>query len=56
MEPDKPDRGHRSEPVGELVRIYRRDGIWYANFQAARRQHRVSLKTRSKKEAPCGTS
>lgn len=40
-----------SEPVGEHVRIYRRGRVWYANYQAGRKQHRVSLKTTSKKRA-----
>jgi site-specific recombinase XerD len=40
-----------SEPVGDLVRIFRRGNTWYANFQHEGRQRRQSLKTRSKKEA-----
>src|SRR5687767_7762159 len=40
-----------SEPVGEYVRIYRRGKVWYANHQAGRKQHRVSLKTTNKKAA-----
>jgi site-specific recombinase XerD len=38
-------------PVGDRVRIYLRGQVWYANFQSAGKQHRISLKTRSKKEA-----
>jgi hypothetical protein len=40
-----------SEPVGEHVRIYLRGQVWYANYQAGRKQHRVSLKTTNKKVA-----
>jgi integrase len=40
-----------SEPVGERVRIYRRGQTWYANYQAGRKQRRVSLKTKNKKLA-----
>jgi integrase len=39
------------ELVGEIVRIYLRGRIWWANFQRGGRQHRRSLKTKSKKEA-----
>jgi len=39
------------EPVGDRVRIFRRGKVWYANFQAAGKQHRPSLKTTSKKQA-----
>src|SRR5580704_3434286 len=39
------------ELVGDRVRIFRRGEIWYANFQHGKRQHRESLKTKSKKEA-----
>ena len=40
-----------SELVGDRVRIFQRGEIWYANFQHGKRQHRESLKTKSKKEA-----
>ncbi len=40
-----------SEPVGGHVRLFARGGVWQANFQHAGRQRRVSLRTRSKKEA-----
>jgi integrase len=40
-----------SELVGEHVRIFRRRKVWYANYQAGRKQHRVSLKTMNKKAA-----
>ena len=40
-----------SEHVGEFVRIFRRGKVWYANYQAGRKQHRVSLKTTNKKVA-----
>jgi site-specific recombinase XerD len=39
------------ELVGESIRIFVRGGVWHANFQRDGRQHRQSLKTRSKKEA-----
>lgn len=39
------------EPVGERVRIFARNGRWYANYQAEGQQVRRSLKTTSKKEA-----
>jgi site-specific recombinase XerD len=48
---DGPAGPNGSEPVGEYVRIYRRGKVWYANYQAGGRQHRVSLKTSSKKRA-----
>jgi integrase len=40
-----------SEPVGDRVRIFRRGQVWYANFQDGGKQHRLSLRTSSKKEA-----
>lgn len=40
-----------AEKVGDLVSIFRRGQIWYANYQADGRQVRRSLKTSSKKEA-----
>jgi len=43
--------GQESEPVGEVVRIFLRGQVWWANFQRGGRQHRKSLKTTSKKEA-----
>lgn len=45
---DPPPRPDESELVGERVRIFRRGGVWYANFQAAMRQHRESLGTANK--------
>ena len=39
------------EPIGNLVRIFKRGQTWYANFQLDGKQHRKSLKTSSKKEA-----
>ncbi|REJ95258.1 MAG: hypothetical protein DWQ35_01380 [Planctomycetota bacterium] len=45
------DSGKQYELVGETVRIFRREGKWYANYQWDGRQHRKSLQTRSKKEA-----
>jgi len=48
---DDPAEPDGSEPVGDRVRIFRRGRIWYANFQHGGKQHRVSLKTTSKKEA-----
>jgi integrase len=42
---------HDSEPVGEVVRIFRRGRVWWANFQRGGRQHRKTLGTPSKKEA-----
>src|SRR5262245_6575103 len=47
------DKGfkHDYEPIGEVVRIFRRGRIWWANFQRGGRQHRNTLKTASKKEA-----
>jgi site-specific recombinase XerD len=48
---DRPADPNGSEPVGEHVRIYRRGRVWYANYQAGRKQHRVSLKTTNKKAA-----
>ena len=49
--PPDPAGADGPEPVGDRVRIFRRGKVWYANFQHAGRQHRVSLKTTSKKEA-----
>jgi len=42
---------HNYEPVGDVVRIFRRGPIWWANFQRGGRQHRKTLNTASKKEA-----
>jgi integrase len=42
---------NRFELVGELVRIFCRGRRWYGNYQIDGRQHRVSLKTASKKQA-----
>lgn len=39
--------------VGEHVICYRRGDWWWAEFYVNRRQNRISLKTRSKKEARC---
>lgn len=39
------------EPIGDLVRLFKRGRTWYANFQLNGKQHRKSLKTTSKKEA-----
>ena len=39
------------ELVGEHVRIYTRGATWYANYQFDGKQRRVSLKTKSKKQA-----
>lgn len=49
MAPENPK--HRFEPVGDLVRIFRRGPKWYANYQLDGRQHRKALGTSSKKEA-----
>jgi len=51
IENDRPVGPSGSEPVGEHVRIYRRGKIWHANYQAAGKQWRVSLKTSNKKVA-----
>jgi site-specific recombinase XerD len=48
---DQPVGPAGSEPVGEHVRIFLRGRTWYANYQAGRKQHRVSLKTVNKKAA-----
>jgi integrase len=40
-----------SELVGEFVRIYCRGQVWWANYQAGKKQHRKSLKTTKKKVA-----
>lgn len=40
-----------NEKVGELVSIFKRGNAWHANYQTEGRQHRVSLKTKSKKQA-----
>src|SRR4051812_23324138 len=45
------DARRDSEPVGEVVRIFRRGQVWWANFQRGGRQHRKTLRTTSKKEA-----
>jgi site-specific recombinase XerD len=45
------DRSGSSERVGELVSIFLRGKLWWANFQHEGRQQRKSLKTRNKKEA-----
>jgi hypothetical protein len=50
-ENDRPADPNGSEPVGEHVRIYQRGRVWYANYQAGGRQHRISLKTTNKKRA-----
>src|SRR5689334_17995693 len=50
-EPAPPASADGPELVGERVRIFLRGRTWYANFQQGRKQHRPSLKTRSKKEA-----
>lgn len=46
-----PDRSGNSERVGELVSIFLRGKVWWANFQHEGRQQRKSLGTRNKKEA-----
>jgi site-specific recombinase XerD len=45
------ERDQESEPVGEIVRIFLRRRIWWANFQRGGRQHRRTLKTTNRKEA-----
>jgi site-specific recombinase XerD len=45
------DPARDSERVGEIVSIFQRGQVWWANFQHGGRQHRRTLKTRSKKEA-----
>ncbi len=37
--------------IGEIVSIFHRGGVWYANYQHNGKQVRRSLKTNSKKEA-----
>ena len=44
-------RSPHFEKVGDLVSIFQRGDVWYANFQTEGKQRRQSLKTRSKKEA-----
>jgi hypothetical protein len=39
------------EHIGDHVTNFLRGKIWHANFQADRRQRRLSLKTSSKKQA-----
>jgi site-specific recombinase XerD len=51
MAEKRPDDKSPSELVGEIVRIYRRGNVWWANAQVGRRQHRESLRTTSLKEA-----
>ena len=47
-----PERnGQRYEQVGEIVSIFNRSNIWWANWQQNGRQTRKSLRTKSKKEA-----
>jgi integrase len=48
---DDPAEPDGSEQIGDRVRIFRRGCIWNANFQQDGKQHPVSLKTASKKEA-----
>jgi integrase len=48
---ETPAGPEKSEQVGEYVRIYWRGKVWYANYLAGRKQHRVSLKTTNKKRA-----
>jgi site-specific recombinase XerD len=45
------ENDQESEPVGEIVRIFRRGRIWWANFQRGGSQHRRTLKTTNRKEA-----
>lgn len=52
---DAPADPSGSEPAGEYVRIYRRGRVWYANYQAGRKQYRISLKTTNKKRAEAKT-
>jgi integrase len=40
-----------SIPVGDRVSMFLRGKVWYANYQANGKQHRLSLKTRIKREA-----
>jgi integrase len=51
--PEKtPKKPHTpNELVGDVVRLYRRDGRYYANAQINGKQRRVSLKTRDKRQA-----
>ncbi|MGE3314911.1 MAG: tyrosine-type recombinase/integrase [Planctomycetaceae bacterium] len=42
---------NESEPVGEIVSIFRRGNVWCANFRQNGKQKRPSLRTTSKKEA-----
>ena len=42
---------NQSEPIGDVVRIFLKGSVWWANYQANRRQRRQSLHTTSKKEA-----
>ena len=46
-----PKREPTGLPVGEIVSIYLRGRTWYCNYQYQGKQVRLSLKTRSKKEA-----
>jgi integrase len=42
---------NQSEPIGDVVRIFLKGNIWWANYQVNLRQRRQSLHTTSKKEA-----
>src|SRR5262245_7029598 len=42
---------NRFEAVGDMVRIFQRNGQWYANYQYEGKQTRESLNTTNKKEA-----
>jgi hypothetical protein len=39
------------ERIGDIVSIYLRGSVWHVVYQHAGKQHRKSLKTRSRKEA-----
>lgn len=47
----KPIQRRMNEKIGELVSIFKRGNAWHANYQLEGRQHRVALKTKSKKQA-----
>lgn len=48
---DTKNNSNKSEPVGEIVSIFRRGNVWCANFRLNGKQKRQSLRTKSKKEA-----
>ncbi|WP_298864403.1 site-specific integrase [uncultured Gimesia sp.] len=45
------ERNSKFEKIGDVVSIFRRDDMWYANWQWEGSQYRKSLRTKNKKEA-----